>query len=159
MRYFSQSLIISAAAFLLGGLSAQALTATQIVEKEVQVSLPSGETDISYQDASLVIPGEVIRYRLDYTNDKTEAASDLVLTMPVPEVVTFIEGSANGPANTITYSIDGGETFSERGELTISDENGSRSATADDVTHIRWFVAGPVAVGESGTLSFKGVLK
>lgn len=159
MRHFSKYVLLTTAVFLLGGASAHALTATQVVEKEVEVTLPDGATDIAYQDALLVIPGEVIRYRLDYTNDDAQPASDLVLTMPVPEVVTFLEGSASGLASTITYSIDQGASFSERGALTVTDESGSRSATADDVTHVRWFVAGPVAAGESGTLSFKGILK
>lgn len=159
MRRFYQSILLTAATCLLGSTAAFALTAIQLVEKEVQVMMPSGEVDTSYADASLVIPGEVIRYRLDYTNDDELPASDLVLTMPVPNVVTFIEGSANGMAESVTYSIDNGETFSTRGELTISDESGSRSATADDVTHIRWVIKGPVNAGESGMLSFKGVLK
>lgn len=159
MRRFYQSLLLTAATCLLGGTAAFALTAVQVVEKEVKVMLPDGNVDVSYADASLVIPGEVIRYRLDYTNDAALPASDLVLTMPVPEVVTFIEGTANGMAESITYSVDNGETFSARGALTISDESGTRSATADDVTHIRWIIAGPVNAGETGMLSFKGVLK
>jgi len=53
MRHFTKYVILTTAAFLLGGASAQALTATQIVEKEVEITLPDGATDIAYQDASL----------------------------------------------------------------------------------------------------------
>jgi len=34
-----------------------------------------------------------------------------------------------------------------------------RTATSEDITHIRWTIAGPVSVGGSGSLSFKGILK
>jgi len=35
----------------------------------------------------------------------------------------------------------------------------SKSASADDVTHIRWDLAGPIEPGTTDVLSFKGTLK
>jgi hypothetical protein len=34
-----------------------------------------------------------------------------------------------------------------------------RAATPDDVTHIRWSFAQPIAAGRAGQLSFRGVVK
>ena len=109
---------------------------------------------MTYASAELVTPGERVAYALDYVNDEDEAATDLVLTMPVPDVVSFIEGSARGEGTVITYSVDG-KTFSDRESL----KNGDRMATSEDISHIRWNIAGPIAPGESGTLMFSGTLK
>ena len=136
-----------------------ALTATQTVQKEVITTAVDGTETISYESAETVVPGERVVYTLNYANDKVEPASNLVLTMPVPEVVTFIEETATG-GNAMTYSADGGQNFSSRIDLMVKMENGDmRPAGADDITHIRWNIDGPVAPGETGALAFSGLLK
>mgnify|MGYP000280078168 CR=1 FL=1 len=140
--------------------SGSALTADQTVLKERLVTQADGTTALEYQEASLVTPGETVLYRLDFENDESEPVSDLVLTMPVPAVITFIEGSADQPGTLVVFSADQGATFSPRGKLRVtSSGNNDQLATADEITHIRWTLQTPVQPGETGTLSFKGVLK
>ncbi len=137
-----------------------ALTANQTVQKEIIITQPDGTTEVEYGDASLVTPGETIIYSLNYENNKTEPVSDLVLTMPVPEVITYIEGSAERAGTSVVYSADQGATFVTRGKLLVySDGDISQVATANDITHIRWTLQTPVVPGQTGILSFKGVLK
>lgn len=158
MRHFTFALIASAS--LLVSASASALTATQSVEKEVVVQMPDGTENVTRAPAELVIPGERVVYTLSFTNDDAAPASDLVLTMPVPEEIKYMDGSATKDGAKTVYSADGGKTFAERTTLRSAGADGVvRTATAEDITHIRWTVAGPVAVGESGSLSFKGILK
>ncbi|NNE57476.1 MAG: hypothetical protein HKN36_05160 [Hellea sp.] len=147
---------------LMGALStattASALTAKQIVQKEVVTTNANGEQTITYTDADRITPGERILYRLDYANDQREAATNLVLTMPVPGEVVFADGTVTGGSD-ITYSVDGTE-FKPRAVLTVVNEQGeARPASANDITHIRWKIAGPVAPGEVGSLAFTGTLK
>ena len=158
MRHLAYALIASAS--LLVTASASALTAKQIVEKEVVVQMPDGTETVTRGPAELVVPGERVVYTLSFTNDDAAPASDLVLTMPVPSEIKYMDGSATKNGATIVYSADGGQTFADRTALRSIGADGTvRTATADDITHIRWTVAGPVAVGETGNLSFKGVLK
>lgn len=160
MRIFKKLTIIAAITALLGAHSALALTASQSVLKEVVVTQSDGSTDIEYQDASLVTPGETVLYRLNYENDSSEPASDIVLVMPVPEVITYIEGSAEAEGTSVVYSADEGKTFTTRGKLRISSSgDNSEIATAEDITHIRWTIENPIEAGAKGVLSFKGILK
>lgn len=158
MRRITIALI--AAASILTSVSASALTAKQSVEKEVVVRLPDGTESITRAPAELVVPGERVVYTLSYTNDAAEPATDLVLTMPVPSEIKYLDESATTVDAKVVYSADDGQTFSSRAVLRITGADGnSRTATSEDITHIRWTVAGPLAVGETGTLSYKGILK
>lgn len=137
-----------------------ALTASQTVEKEVVVQMPDGAEKISRESAELVVPGERVVYTLNFTNDDAQPATDLVLTMPVPTEIEFMEGTASTNNMTPVYSADGGKSFSSREQLRVRDIDGTLSpASSSDITHIRWTVPGPLAVGETGNLSFKGVLR
>lgn len=157
MRRFTLALI--AATSLLASVSASALTAKQIVEKETVVQMPDGSETVTRSKAANIAPGERVVYTLSFTNDKVEPASDLVLTMPVPDEIKYMDGTASQEGASIVFSADGGQTFAPRDNLQTSTGGVTRTATADDITHIRWTVAGPVAAGETGNLSYKGVLK
>jgi len=158
MRHLTLALITATS--LLASTSASALTAKQSVEKEVVVQMPDGTESVTRTPAELVVPGERVVYTLSYTNDDAAPASDLVLTMPVPAEIKYMDGSATEAGARTVYSTDGGKTFAARTALRMTGSDGVvRTAIADDITHIRWTVAGPVAVGETGNLSFKGVLK
>jgi len=142
------------------GISASALTATQKVEKEITVQQPDGSRVTQLVSAAEVTPGEKIVYTVAFTNDSAKPATDIVLAMPVPADVRFLEGTADKDGAIIRYSIDGGETFVEREELVLpAVGGGTRSASSDDITHIQWRIAGPVPVGTSDKISFKARLK
>ena len=138
---------------------ALALTATQTVQKEVISVQADGTETVTYESAEMVTPGERVQYALNYENDGVEPASNLVLTMPVPEVVIYNEGSSTG-GTVMSYSADGGKTFADRNSLVVvMADGGTRPAQAEDISHIRWNIAGPVASGEAGLLAFSGTLK
>lgn len=158
MRHFT-ILALSAAAFA-SAVSAQALTATQKVEKEISVQNVDGTTETRRVSAAEVTPGEKIVYTVAYTNDSPEAATDIVLAMPVPADVRYLEGTADRPGAVVRYSTDGGSSFVKRDALVLpAVGGGTRAANADDITHIQWRIAGPVAVGTSDEVSFKARLR
>ncbi len=157
LRIISTSAVIAAMAF---GVSATALTAEQKVYKEVRTQNPAGEVVLTREEAKLVTPGEKVIYALQYLNDKSEPAGDIVLTMPIPSDVAYIEGSAETQIASLLYSADNGSTFSERETVMTIDVDGSlRPAKAEELTHIRWTVTKEIAPSERGELSFKGLLK
>jgi len=158
MKNFVRTLaFVSAAAF---ATPVFALTAQQTVQKEVVVKNADGSEQVRYEDASLVTPGERIVYTLNFNNDQVEPASNLVLTMPIPGEITYLEGTAENDQSVVTYSADGGQTFTTRDSVMVADGFGSqRAASTEELTHIRWNIAGPIAPGESGALVYKGLLK
>ena len=156
----SFSIFALSAALLAFGTSAEALTATQKVEKEITVQQADGTSVTQRVSADQVTPGEKVVYTVDFLNDSTEPASDLVLAMPVPSDIRFLEGSADREGAVVRYSVDGGASFVERTALTLpAVGGGTRPANADDITHIQWRIAGPVPVGARDAVAFKGRLK
>lgn len=152
--------ITTAIAAISFGVSASALTAEQKVYKEVRTELPSGEIALTRAEAKLVTPGENVIYALEFENDKAEPAGDIVLTMPIPSDVAYIEGSAETQIASLTYSADNGDSFMPRDAVMTIDTDGSmRPAKAEELTHIRWTVTQKIAPSEGGELSFKGQLK
>ncbi|MEE9346732.1 MAG: hypothetical protein V3U82_00960 [Robiginitomaculum sp.] len=140
------------------GPAASALTAEQKVYKLVEKTNALGQVSTSRTSAELVTPGEKIVYVLAYTNDKIEPANDIVLTMPIPSDVTYMEGSAETETAKLEYSA--GDGFSARDDLmVIGDDGAMRTARAEELTHVRWTVIAAVAPGQSGELSFKAALK
>lgn len=137
-----------------------ALTATQSVLKEVRSTTPTGDIITRYVDATLVVPGEVIVYRLDYENDGSEPVTDMVLTMPVPSEVTFQEGSADQDGMETYFSADGGATFHVLGNVMIDALDGTLTpAGAADITHVQWVAKIQIAPNTRGQLQFKAALK
>ena len=157
MKYLMKTALVSALAAF--ALPAMALTASQSVQKEIVTIAADGSETVTYAPAELVTPGERVVYSLNYENDKTEPATNLVLTMPIPGEVILAEGTARGQGTVVSYSVDG-EKFADRESLSVSLDNGAtRPAASEDITHIRWDIAGPVEPGQAGTLAFTGVLK
>lgn len=141
-------------------LSAHALSASQTVEKEITKIMPNGTTQIIRQSVEKIVPGERIVYTLNFTNDDNKDASNIVLTMPIPSEVAYIEGTADKAGVNVTYSADGGDTFSNRQSVMIIEASGNiRAAGANDLTHVRWSLAEPVAAGVSDSLSFSATVR
>ena len=154
------SILVLSAAALATTVSAQALTATQKVEKEITVQRADGSTETKLVSAAEVTPGEKVVYTVAYTNDSSDAATDIVLAMPVPSDVRYLEGSADRSGTIVKFSTDGGSSFVERRSLVLpAVGGGTRAASADDITHIQWRIAGPVAVGTSDEISFTARLR
>lgn len=140
--------------------SAMALTAQQIVEREVVVKNPDGSETVRREKADMVVPGETVIYSLNYMNERPENAENVVLVMPIPSQVTFREGSADAKHVNTTFSTDGGTTFASRKKLKVRTEGGNfRAARSEDLTHIKWVVTGTIKPGDVGSLSFAGTLQ
>lgn len=153
MRNFVSLLTLAALSTL--AVSASALTAQQTVQKETTVVGSDGSISTVRETVEKIVPGERVVYTLDFKNDDIEAANDIVLTMPIPAEVKYLEGTAEVPETNVTFSADGGESFSSRQSVMLMDSAGNiRAAGADELTHIRWSVPGPVEAGEGGVLSF-----
>ena len=143
---------------LLSG-SALALNASQTVEREIVTFNADGTERVSYIPADKVSPGESVVYALNIENDQAQDVTDLVLVMPVPAEINYVEGSADHPGAIITFSVDNGHTLSARLDLQIESPFGVRTDQSADITNMRWNLSGPLAAGPGDRLTFKGVLK
>ncbi len=105
------------------------------------------------------LPGDVIEYRLTFTNYQDGPVSDVVLNDPIPEGLVFVPGSVTGSRADllIEYSIDGGTNWSERPEVDVdvAGQSERRPAPAEAYTHVRWTVTGAVNPGAQVTARFR----
>jgi len=150
---------VSAAALFAAPAFATGLIAEQSVMKVVEVTSPEGEVETELVSADVVAPGETVQYGLTYLNEGVEPVEDMVLTMPVPDSLRYVETSAEAPGTQVSYSVDGGISFAPRGELKIEVDGAKVPATASDITHIRWTFVEPVGNGEDGSVSFQAILR
>ncbi len=139
---------------------AYALTATQTVEREVVIKKADGSEITKREPADMVVPGEKVIYSLKFFNDKDAPAENIVLVMPIPKEVSYIEGSADNKLALTEYSADGGKTFFARESLKVKTKDGKLvAAKAEDISHIRWKITKPIAPKASGVLAYAGKLK
>lgn len=73
------------------------------------------------------------------------------VTNPLPRAVYF-QGSANGDEE---VSIDGGRNWGKLANLRA----GTRMATPEDVTHVRWRVAPAKSASGSGRITYSAVVR
>lgn len=162
-RVKTMKTLMSIGLLLLIGASAFAdeaghLSVRTVVQKEVTLT-DAGETETKLVPADSVVPGEKVVYTIAFTNISGNAAADVVITNPIADSLTYVEGSAFGPGTEIQFSIDGGNTFASRDDLAVIEAGVSRAANADDLTHIRWVMREELATGAQGTARFSAVLK
>ncbi len=135
------------------------LNVTTTVQKQEVTVNDSGEAETRLVAADSVVPGESVVYTITFQNISDEPAANVVITNPISEDLTYVDGSAFGPGTVIQFSTDGGQNFAAADELTVIDDGVSRPAGPDDFTHIRWVMQSELAVGAQGTARFTAVLK
>ena len=118
----------------------------------------AGEADTRLVAADTVIPGDRVVYTITFRNISEDAAENVVITNPIADSLTYVDGSAFGPGTDIEFSADGGKTWGAPGGLQVSDEGGTRAAEAADFTHVRWVVKNDLAAGAHGVVRFTAVL-
>ena len=135
------------------------VSARQFVEQEIVTRDNDGKERIERIAADKVAPGEEVIYALRFSNEGDAPADAVVLVMPVPTEVSYVEGSVGGENAKITFSADGGETYVARGRLTVSEDGEERPAKSNEITHIKWALNAPMPAKEQGEVSYHAVLK
>lgn len=134
---------------------------SMLAEKEITI-IEEGVEVTKRVEAETIEPGEVIHYTLTYSNSGDEAATDVVVSNPIPSDTVYILESARGDNADITFSIDGGNTYKKPNVLTYKVKvNGKweeRSATAERYTHIRWIID-RIDNGSSGNVFYSVRIK
>jgi uncharacterized repeat protein (TIGR01451 family) len=134
------------------------LNVTSLVQMEEVSEGENGERLTRLVPVETVVPGDVVIYTTTVENISDEAADDIVVTSPVPEHLSYVAGSAFGPGMLIEFSVDGGVTYAAPEELTVDEDGGSRAATAEDYTHIRFVLQDHLAAGAQGIARFRAKL-
>jgi uncharacterized repeat protein (TIGR01451 family) len=104
-------------------------------------------------------PGDVVRYRLTFTNITRAPVRGVTLANPLAAGMRFVGGSAQADRNDarLEYSADGGRTFSAQPmeEVVVDGQRVQRAVPAERYTHVRWTVDGSVAPGATVVAEFE----
>jgi uncharacterized repeat protein (TIGR01451 family) len=107
-------------------------------------------------------PGDVLRYRLTFTNAAERPVRQVRLDNPIPAGLQFVGGSARSPRADARaeYSADGGKTFAPQPvETVVVDGKQLRRPVAPErYTHVRWTVGDWVAPRAAVTAEFEARL-
>lgn len=94
------------------------------------------------RSAPTIKPGDIVRYTVSGNNRTDQPISGLVLTDDLPANMVYVMDSAVSVGGaTITYSIDGGKTYTANPTIQVRLSDGTvatRPAPADRYTHVRW---------------------
>jgi hypothetical protein len=85
------------------------------------------------------------------TWQRTSGSGSFTVTNPLPRSVYF-QGTADGDEQ---VSVDGARTWGKLEDLRI----GSRYATPEDVTHVRWRVPAEVAAQGRGRIAYSAIVR
>ena len=134
------------------------LNVKTVVQKEEVSVNAAGERESCLVPAETVIPGERVVYTITFRNISEEPADSVVITNPIDESLTYVEGSAFGPGAVIEFSVDGGSTFGSADRLVVREEGAERPAEPGDYTHVRWVMKNDLAAGAQGMARFTAAL-
>ncbi|HEX6036958.1 hypothetical protein [Longimicrobium sp.] len=103
-------------------------------------------------------PGDLVRYRLVFTNVTPGAVRGVTLANPLAPGMRFVGGSARADRTDarLEYSADGGRTFSAQPmeEVVVDGQRVRRPVAPERYTHVRWTVDGNVAPGATVVAEF-----
>jgi len=162
MKHWMQMLITAglvaftaSAAWAQGGVQLNA-----VVEKEVRTVTEAGVEEVRRVPADKVIPGDRVIYTIKAANIGDQGAGNVQINDPIPEHMTYVEGSANGENARVLYSVDGGQHYDRPENLKVMDERGEpRPARGTDYTHIRWTLLEDLEPGASASVWFQAQLQ
>jgi uncharacterized repeat protein (TIGR01451 family) len=113
-------------------------------------------------DSSVVMPGDVVQYRLLFRNVTHGAIRGVVFNNPLPAGLRYDGGTAAADRNdvAIDYSVDGGKSFAAQPtiEVEVDGKRVERPAPPEMYTHIRWTVKGSVLPGATVRAEFRAHL-
>jgi uncharacterized repeat protein (TIGR01451 family) len=112
--------------------------------------------------SSDVLPGDTVRYELRFTNTQSATIRNVVFDNPVPNGMRYVAGTAaaDRQRTTVTYSIDGGRSYSAEPTVqrVVDGRRVSVPAPPEMYTHIRWMVQGDLLPGARVSAEFRAQL-
>lgn len=130
---------------------------------EVKVALAGaverGGKAVSIAEVEAVRPGEILNWQITSVNEGTGAARDYATVGHIPEGTSFVSGSAAAEGgSTVTYSIDGGKTFSSQPIIEQRQPDGTVKRVPAPVsmyTEVRYEWSDALAAGGKLNASYK----
>lgn len=146
-----------------GALAQRQLRATAGGRPEVKVELSGsverGGARVALDKVEHVRPGEILDWQIVSANEGTGAARDYKAVGHIPAGTALVAGSAEGEGgSTVSYSIDGGKTFSTQPVVEERQADGTVKRVPAPVsmyTEVRYEWSDALAAGGKLSASYK----
>ena len=129
------------------------------IKVELAGSVERGGARLALDKVDNVKPGEVLDWQIVSSNDGTGAARDYKAVGHIPAGTTLVAGSAAAESgSTVTYSIDGGKTFSTQPVVEERQPDGAVKKVPAPVsmyTEVRYEWSDALAPGGKLSASYK----
>lgn len=106
-----------------------------------------------------ILPGDIIRYRIRFTNLRADSIRNVQFTDPIPAGLHYVAGSAGADREDafVEFSIDGGASWSDAPtiEETVAGRPVRRPAPPERYTNVRWSLRGWVKPSAQVTAELK----
>lgn len=130
---------------------------------EIRVALTGAvaraDERVPVEKAGVVHPGEVLDWTITSVNEGDGAAREYRTVGQIPRGTSLVAGSATAEYDAaVTYSIDGGKTYSAQPTVAERQPDGSVKQVAAPVsmyTQVRYEWAEPLAAGQKLAASYK----
>jgi uncharacterized repeat protein (TIGR01451 family) len=129
------------------------------VKVELSGSVERGGSRLALDKVESVRPGEILDWQIVSSNDGTADAREYKAIGHIPKGTALVAGSASGEnGSTVTYSIDGGKTFSTQPVVEERQADGTVKRVAAPVsmyTEVRYEWSDALAAGGKLSASYK----
>lgn len=107
----------------------------------------------SIEPATSLSRGDTVVLVVDWRSDG--ARKSFVVSSPIPKHLKFKSSSHDGQI----VSIDNGRSWGRIGTLRVNDRFGSRRASVEDVTHLRWTIPSHQSANGSGKITYSAIVR
>jgi hypothetical protein len=143
-------LALAAATLAAGATAAQTgVEISRAVFIERKLPIAPGRMALSLEPATTLKRGDVVVLMLEWSAPGRPDA--FVVSSRVPRDLAFRRSGGMHPQ----VSVDGGKSWGTLGAIRI----GTRKATPEDVTHLRWHVSDADAALGRGTLTYSAIVR
>lgn len=129
------------------------------VKVELSGSVERGGSRLALDKVEHVRPGEILDWQIVSSNEGTGAARDYKAVGHIPAGTALVAGSAEGEGgSTVSYSIDGGKTFSTQPVVEERQADGTVRRVPAPVsmyTEVRYEWSDALAAGGKLSASYK----
>jgi len=109
--------------------------------------------------ATLVTPGDVVKYINIVSNNTEQNITKLKISNPIDENLEFLADTATGENNsTVLYSIDAGKSYNVPSKLFVGKGKDKRPAMPKEYNSIQWTIA-QVDANSTTPVEFQAKLK
>jgi len=156
MKFFLKTSLVL---FTVASLAQANVSISSTSFQELTKVTPSGEKSKEWVKTEKIVPGTVVRYVNTLENSGVEIATKLLVKNPIPNNMEYVADSAACQGTcSVSYSIDGGQTFNDPSELYVGLGENRHIAKASEYTDIRWIVDALLANSQS-FVEYKARLK